>query len=545
MDNTPRMVGARFVVVVVVAAGASLVPRPSHAEPGVCRVIELDFTPASVVPRAAPQIVGWLETPGGVFEDTIFITRETGTYGLGNRPGRFDFNSGPGWPYGRRITVFPVWSHRNGLRAPQIVFQDGADSNLSHQLRDSTREPHYCQPLLKTTAAWDAVTCASPRVYTDKGTFSPTETSGYPPRADVARVITPDSADSASVEQYKAMNPFDAVSGATPAVDAAARVTWTLPDALPDGAHVLWLEVSLAGDMNDTYNPTRFPPPTGISFGNYGEPYRGQPSVLYQIPFTIGPAAATMTTAGYAGYGDPTGSDGALRAPDATITSDVEGSGAARLRLSDGYRARVTARSEHDASPPAMPAAVDPVETHSRTATLAFVAPGDDGNTGRVASYEVRATFGLHAMDAASFAAAPQALTEMTIVDGGAQQTITVDGLLPETDYTVGLRAFDDCGNPGPLAFVSFTTAPREVGEVDACFVATVAYGSVLANDVELLRRFRDSLLRRSALGELLIESYYTFGPAVAGVIGESELLRSTARSVLAPLVSRVRGARF
>jgi hypothetical protein len=116
---------------------------------------------------------------------------------------------------------------------------------------------------------------------------------------------------------------------------------------------------------------------------------------------------------------------------------------------------------------------------------------------------------------------------------------------LPETAYTVAIRAFDDCQNTSAISTATFTTAPRKIGEVDACFVATAAYGSLLANDVEMLRRFRDSLLKRSVLGELVVETYYTFGPPVAGVVGESDLLRSTARDLLAPIVNRVRGLRW
>jgi hypothetical protein len=64
-----------------------------------------------------------------------------------------------------------------------------------------------------------------------------------------------------------------------------------------------------------------------------------------------------------------------------------------------------------------------------------------------------------------------------------------------------------------------------------------------MANDVGMLRRFRDAALRKSVLGELFVESYYTFGPPVAAVTGESELLRASARDALAPLVARVRAA--
>jgi len=56
-----------------------------------------------------------------------------------------------------------------------------------------------------------------------------------------------------------------------------------------------------------------------------------------------------------------------------------------------------------------------------------------------------------------------------------------------------------------------------------------------------LLRRFRDTALRSNVLGELAVETYYTFGPAPAGVIANSELLRMSARDALAPLIAAVK----
>jgi hypothetical protein len=127
----------------------------------------------------------------------------------------------------------------------------------------------------------------------------------------------------------------------------------------------------------------------------------------------------------------------------------------------------------------------------------------------------------------------------------GQSQTVTLDRLLPETNYSVGIRAFDDCHNTSTLAVIDFRTADRQSGTVDACFVATAAYGSLLATDVGMLRQFRDSMLKSTVLGELAVETYYTFGPAVAGVIGESDLLRETARAVLTPIVRWVRTVAF
>jgi hypothetical protein len=131
--------------------------------------------------------------------------------------------------------------------------------------------------------------------------------------------------------------------------------------------------------------------------------------------------------------------------------------------------------------------------------------------------------------------------TPVAPVEPGRMQTLDLVGLFPETDYWVGIRAFDDCRNTSALTIVKVTTADRPVGEVGWCFVATAAYGSVMANDVEMLRRFRDSLLARTIVGELAIETYYTFGPAFAAAIGESDLLRTVARELLAPVVAWVR----
>src|SRR5580698_9617390 len=47
------------------------------------RCLDTAFTPTANL-----QIVAWLETASGTYVDTVFITQQTGTFGLGNRPGR-------------------------------------------------------------------------------------------------------------------------------------------------------------------------------------------------------------------------------------------------------------------------------------------------------------------------------------------------------------------------------------------------------------------------------------------------------------------------
>jgi hypothetical protein len=145
----------------------------------------------------------------------------------------------------------------------------------------------------------------------------------------------------------------------------------------------------------------------------------------------------------------------------------------------------------------------------------------------------------------ANFADSPLATAAITPDDPGQIQDFELTGLLPETTYYVAVRAFDECRNLGPIAIARFETPQRKIGEVDACFVATAAYGSLLANQVQPLRQFRDSFLRRSVLGELFVETYYTVGPAFATVVDHSDPLREAARAGLAPVIDLVRGLKY
>ncbi len=523
------------VLAAIAALGLPTTPVVA-AEPQQCRVVDIDFKPADRL-----QIVAWLEDTGGNFVKTLYVTDGVGRHGLGNRPGRFDFNSGPKWPYGRRITTFPVWSHRHGELFPKLVFQNTEDSNLSHPFNHSSSEIHFCRPLRSDEAGWDTGTCASP-IFTDKGKVEAAGTSRYPPRADIARVA---GIDDGIVGMFDDMNPFDEVSGATPVADLPFQITWPIPSDLPTGDYVVWLEVAKEFDHNATYNPTAYPAPVGIPWNLYGEPYRGQPSVVYSVPITIGTETSTGTALTYRGYGDPDGQDGTVRSPDSTIDTATPGSGAARLLLQaaagETFRVRVVSRPEFDVAMPGSAGELRAVEVDDRAATLSFVAPGEDGELGKVSGYEVRLRAGTPITEANLLDAAMIG-ESVEPDDPGQVQLFELPGLLPQTNYYVAVRAYDDCKNFGPLVITQFTTPDRPTGEVDACFVATAAYGSVLANEVSMLRAFREGVLRRSVLGELFVETYYTVGPAFAATIDHSDTLRHAARDGLGPLVDLVKG---
>jgi len=73
------------------------------------------------------------------------------------------------------------------------------------------------------------------------------------------------------------------------------------------------------------------------------------------------------------------------------------------------------------------------------------------------------------------------------------------------------------------------------------CFIATAAYGSPLAPEVETLRRFRDDTLARSAPGRAFIHAYYRLSPPLAARLARSQPARSLVRRLLAPLVAACR----
>ena len=70
------------------------------------------------------------------------------------------------------------------------------------------------------------------------------------------------------------------------------------------------------------------------------------------------------------------------------------------------------------------------------------------------------------------------------------------------------------------------------------CFIATAAYGTETAEQLDVLRAFRDQVLLRSPLGSEFVAWYYQASPPVADFISESSPLRTVVRELLVdPLV--------
>jgi hypothetical protein len=142
----------------------------------------------------------------------------------------------------------------------------------------------------------------------------------------------------------------------------------------------------------------------------------------------------------------------------------------------------------------AMEAFVDGVEKAETTvtaqSTYEFLVPGEYGDDGKIVTFTV----------------------------GGVQASQTapwVSGQI-DTNFDLTISALPD-GNPFPFPL--------------PCFVATAACGTDTAEEINLLREFRDVVLLSSGPGAEFVSLYYQISPAIAEVISQHELLRTAVRA--------------
>lgn len=116
---------------------------------------------------------------------------------------------------------------------------------------------------------------------------------------------------------------------------------------------------------------------------------------------------------------------------------------------------------------------------------------------------------------------------------------VAMPPLARETSISVSVSAPEPDPDPSNNVDVEYTRA-SEVGGTRAvvvCFIATAAYGSASAPEVQLLRGFRDRVLLKSAPGRAFVAWYYRVSPRVAVRIAERPALRAVVRGALAPVV--------
>jgi len=73
------------------------------------------------------------------------------------------------------------------------------------------------------------------------------------------------------------------------------------------------------------------------------------------------------------------------------------------------------------------------------------------------------------------------------------------------------------------------------------CFIATAAYGTPFAKEIDVLRKWRDTTLMNNFIGKTFVKFYYTISPSIANVISKSEILKKTIRTILNPFVKHLK----
>ncbi len=125
-------------------------------------------------------------------------------------------------------------------------------------------------------------------------------------------------------------------------------------------------------------------------------------------------------------------------------------------------------------------------------------------------------------------------------VDNVTMTFTPTDNLSHSTTYatTVNTSAEDLAGTSLEADYVwSFHTEL-----LSGCFIATAAYGTDTAKEIQVLREFRDNILLHNSLGAEFVSLYYKYSPPIAGFISQHGILRTIVREgMVDPVVAIVK----
>jgi hypothetical protein len=134
--------------------------------------------------------------------------------------------------------------------------------------------------------------------------------------------------------------------------------------------------------------------------------------------------------------------------------------------------------------------------------------------------------------------------TDITQIAGGGIHTVGLktDGTLVAAGPEAELAGWNLVLALPPSQCVEVPPFPRpRLGGEDGvrfCFIATAAYGTPMAGEIEILRQFRDEYLLTNWAGQAVVGLYYRVSPPIAEFITEHPSLKPVVRTGLLPAVA-------
>lgn len=109
-------------------------------------------------------------------------------------------------------------------------------------------------------------------------------------------------------------------------------------------------------------------------------------------------------------------------------------------------------------------------------------------------------------------------------------------------EYKVSVDVQGIVFQPIPTETASFTISVGKISQPkNGCLIATAAFGSELAPQVQFLREYRDSTIMSTSVGSSFVNAfnavYYTFSPTVADVERNNPTLQELVRAGITPLL--------